>query len=200
MVLVEQSAVSVSVAAAYRHHVVGGNGRGPVRALERVPNHAAAHGLRSQAALESLDVRVGLTVQTLRAVLLTQAEEAAHLAFVVPQPAPADDGLSLAEYYSPQAVSGRILDFVRNASGGDPERLERLIEAVETAFAEVGAMLDGNVPEVSRQTMSTVREGLRAMLAEFRGESDPQSGAAAVELSAAAIELAAQGQETIVAA
>lgn len=196
MVLVEQSAVSVSVVAAYRRCTAGANGRGPVRALERVPDHAAAHGLRSSVALQGADVRVDLAVHSVRALLLTQAGETSHRAIMVPEPALASDGPGLPEYYSPEAVSGRILDFVRQASGGDARRLERLVEAVETAFAEVEAILGGNVPEACRRTMAMVREGLRTMLAEFRGESGVDPRVAELELSPESVELAAQVEAT----
>ncbi len=85
---------------------------------------------------------------------------------------------------TPDAVSRRVLDFIRALAGGDSERLEVMMEAAEQAFAEAEEMFGGTLPGISYETMDMIREGLKALLAEFRGE--PESGevpaAASLEL------------------
>ena len=83
---------------------------------------------------------------------------------------------------TPDAVSGRILDFIRALAGGDPDRLEVMMAAAEQALAEAEEIFGGTLPDLSYQTIERVREGLAAMLAEFRGEPEEQSPSAAATL------------------
>ncbi len=183
MVRVEQTNVSISVVAAYQRN--SPRGQGPANAMGRVSGHATAYGLRGG---QTLELRVQVTVQTVRALLLSQTgREPPDL---VEAPNPESGEPLLPDYLQPEAVTSRILDFVRSASGGDADRLERLMEAVETAFAEVETILGGEVPEVSLRTMEMVREGLRIMLEEFRAAQGGSPDGAVVELSTESKQLA----------
>jgi hypothetical protein len=92
---------------------------------------------------------------------------------------------------TPNAVAGRVLDFIRALAGGDPGRLEVMMEAAEQAFAEAEEIFGGTLPDVSLETMDMIRAGLTDMLAKFRGE--PQSEESPV---AASLELIYVEQQT----
>lgn len=86
---------------------------------------------------------------------------------------------------TPDAVSGRVLDFIRALAGGDPDRLQIMMDAAEQAFAEAEEIFGGTLPDFSYTTIDMIREGLAAMMAEFRGEAAEQqepSAAATLEL------------------
>lgn len=61
---------------------------------------------------------------------------------------------------SPEKVSERILDFVRGFVNGSAERAELLRGAVERGYEQAKEAWGGELPEVSEQTMTLVREGL----------------------------------------
>ncbi len=60
--------------------------------------------------------------------------------------------------WSAEAVSGRIIDFVSEISGGNPELKERLQEAVRQGFEEARQAFGGWLPEVSERTYDLVME------------------------------------------
>ena len=60
--------------------------------------------------------------------------------------------------WSAEAVSDRIVDFVANISGGDPEKSEMLREAVRQGFDEARQALGGWLPEVGERTYELVME------------------------------------------
>lgn len=69
------------------------------------------------------------------------------------QAAIADDG-----EWGPEAVAGRIIDFVAGISEGNPELKERLQEAVRQGFEEARQALGGWLPEVSERTFELVMD------------------------------------------
>ena len=83
---------------------------------------------------------------------------------------------------TPDAVTGRVLDFIRALAGGDSDRLEVMMEAAEQAFAEAEEIFGATLPDISYQTMDMIREGLQAMLAEIRGEPQSQESSPAASL------------------
>lgn len=86
---------------------------------------------------------------------------------------------------TPDVVSGRVLDFIRTLAGGDPDRLQIMMDAAEQAFAEAEEIFGGTLPDFSYTTIDMIREGLATMMAEFRGEAAEQqepSAAATLEL------------------
>lgn len=62
--------------------------------------------------------------------------------------------------WSPEAVSKRILDFVKAFDTGDSDRRQLLRDAVEQGYEEAGAAWGDELPEISAQTMKLVRDGL----------------------------------------
>lgn len=83
---------------------------------------------------------------------------------------------------TPDALAGRVLDFIRALAGGDPERLEVMMEAAEQAFAEAEEIFGGTLPDISYTTMELIRAGLADMLTEFRGEPQSEESPAAASL------------------
>ena len=61
-------------------------------------------------------------------------------------------------YFSIEETAGRILEFAVALSGGDPDRIDDLSDAVERAFAQVERMF-GEMPQISHDTLAAVREG-----------------------------------------
>ena len=158
--------------------------------------------IQASATFESLTVRIVQTdqnggisvVERVRRSMVLQAtvlldpaggQNAQSLA----QPAPFGGPAAAESLYpgldpsqTPDAVSGRILAFIRALAGGDPARLEIMMKAAEQAFAEAEEIFGGALPEASHTTMDMIRAGLKAMLAEFRGEPLPGEAPAAVSL------------------
>lgn len=60
--------------------------------------------------------------------------------------------------WSAEAVSDRIIDFVANISGGDPEKSTMLREAVRQGFDEARKAFGGWLPEVSERTYDLIME------------------------------------------
>jgi hypothetical protein len=60
--------------------------------------------------------------------------------------------------WSADAVADRIVGFVADISGGDPERSELLKEAVRQGFEEARQAFGGWLPEVSERTYDLVLE------------------------------------------
>ena len=61
---------------------------------------------------------------------------------------------------SPDAVSKRILDFVKGFANGTPERAQLLRDAVEQGFKDAEGAWGGKLPDISYKTMDLVRGGL----------------------------------------
>lgn len=60
--------------------------------------------------------------------------------------------------WSAEAVADRIIGFVAEVSGGDPQLKERLREAVQQGFDEARRALGGWLPEVSERTYELVMQ------------------------------------------
>ncbi len=60
--------------------------------------------------------------------------------------------------WSAEAVADRIVDFVGELSGGDPEKSEMFKEAVRQGFEEARQAFGGWLPEVSEKTYELVME------------------------------------------
>jgi len=65
----------------------------------------------------------------------------------------AEDG-----FWGVEQTAQRIFDFAYAISGGDPERIELLRGAVEQGFKNAERLWGGDLPEISRNTLSRVRE------------------------------------------
>jgi hypothetical protein len=73
--------------------------------------------------------------------------------------------------WSAEAVADRIIGFVAETSGGNPEQSEMLREAVRQGFEEARQAFGGWLPEVSERTYDLVME--RFDEAFKRAEADP---------------------------
>jgi len=65
-------------------------------------------------------------------------------------------------------TSERIVEFAKAISGGDPEKIPMLRDAIEKGFQEVKGML-GGLPEVSKETHRLVMERLDHWAQEMNG-------------------------------
>jgi len=61
--------------------------------------------------------------------------------------------------FSVDAVATRLLDFAVAISGGDPERISVLRNAVERGFAAAERQWGGTLPDISQQTREAVMNG-----------------------------------------
>jgi len=68
-------------------------------------------------------------------------------------------------------VSGRILDFAKSISGGIPEKINLLKEAVDKGFEEVKDIF-GELPEVSLRTYDMIMEGFDKWQSEESESAD----------------------------
>ncbi len=76
---------------------------------------------------------------------MTQEEAAASIS---------DDG-----EWGVEATANRILDFAVALSGGDPEKIDLLRDAVQKGFDAAGKIWGGDLPDISNQTLAKVMEG-----------------------------------------
>jgi hypothetical protein len=65
----------------------------------------------------------------------------------------AEDG-----FWGVEQTAQRIFDFAQSLAGGDPARAELLMGAVEQGFRNAERAWGGELPEISRNTLSRVRE------------------------------------------
>jgi translation initiation factor 1 (eIF-1/SUI1) len=57
------------------------------------------------------------------------------------------------------ATANRILDFAVALSGGDPEKIELLRNAVQKGFDAAGSVWGGDLPQISHDTLAKIMEG-----------------------------------------
>lgn len=73
--------------------------------------------------------------------------------------------------WSPDAVSGRILDMAKALSGGDASKLELLKDAVKKGFGEAEKQWGGKLPEITDRTYEKVMQGFDAWEKEAAGST-----------------------------
>jgi hypothetical protein len=76
---------------------------------------------------------------------------------------------------SPDAVAGRILDFVKGFYDGTPGRAQLLRDAVEKGFHEAEGEFGRKLPDVSYRTMDLVHRGLDELFGTPTGGTAPSS-------------------------
>jgi hypothetical protein len=145
----------------------------------RPPEHLRARGDGAPGfAVEAatLELRANLTIvqqlggagQTLSADEIRQRIEAhvkqvfekAGIEYEELTPEEAQKQVAEGGAWSPQAVSKRILDFVKAFDTGDQARRDLLRDAVEQGYGEAQEAWGGALPEVSGKTIDLVRKGL----------------------------------------
>ena len=94
----------------------------------------------------------------------------------------AEDG-----YWGVEQTSDRIVKFAVGLTGGDPDKLDSMIEAFEKGYAEAEKTWGGELPELSRRTREAVLEKFKKLKEGDEGET-----AAAAQQSQTLLESAAQ--------
>lgn len=62
-------------------------------------------------------------------------------------------------YWGVKQTSGRILDFAKALTGGDPEKIDKMKAAFEKGYKMAEKTWGGKLPEISRQTYDAVLKG-----------------------------------------
>jgi hypothetical protein len=79
--------------------------------------------------------------------------------------------------WSPEAVSKRILDFVKAFDTGDQARRDLLRDAVERGYEEAEAAWGSKLPDISKETMKLVRKGLDDLFSSAPATPSPPASA-----------------------
>jgi hypothetical protein len=76
--------------------------------------------------------------------------------------AQAQDAISENGYWGVEQTSARILEFAKTISGGDPSKIDTLVNAFKEGFEKAKEAFGGELPEISQQTYDKVMEGFEA--------------------------------------
>lgn len=68
-------------------------------------------------------------------------------------------------YWGVKQTSGRILDFAKALTGGDPDKVEDMRKAFEKGYKQAEKTWGGELPEISKQTYDAVMKGFDDMAA-----------------------------------
>lgn len=74
----------------------------------------------------------------------------------------AQEAISENGYWGVEQTATRILDFAKAISGGDPSKIDLLINAVKEGFEAAKEIFGGKLPEISQKTYDRVMEGFEA--------------------------------------
>lgn len=66
-------------------------------------------------------------------------------------------------YWGVKQTSGRILDFAKALTGGDPAKMEKMRSAFEKGYKQAEKTWGGELPEISKQTYDAVMKGFDDM-------------------------------------
>lgn len=69
-------------------------------------------------------------------------------------------------YWGVKQTSGRILDFAKALTGGDPDKVEDMRKAFEKGYKQAEKTWGGELPDISKQTYDAVMKGFDDMAAE----------------------------------
>lgn len=72
----------------------------------------------------------------------------------------AEDG-----YWGVKQTSGRILDFAKALTGGDPSKVDEMRKAFEKGYKQAEKTWGGKLPDISQQTYDAVMKGFDEMAA-----------------------------------
>ncbi len=73
-------------------------------------------------------------------------------------------------YWGIEATATRLADFAKTLSGGDPDKADALMEAVEKGFKAAEKVL-GGLPEISKKTLERTRE----LFEEWKNSKNPSA-------------------------
>ena len=95
----------------------------------------------------------------------------------------AEDG-----YWGVDQTSDRIVKFATALTGGDPDKLDSMIEAFEKGYAAAEKQWGGKLPELAQKTREAVLKKFQDLKDQYAGQSagGPVEQAAQVTLEAAA--------------
>lgn len=68
-------------------------------------------------------------------------------------------------YWGVKQTSGRILDFAKALTGGDPDKVEDMRKAFEKGYKQAEKTWGGELPDISKQTYDAVMKGFDDMAA-----------------------------------
>ena len=78
----------------------------------------------------------------------------------------AEDG-----YWGVEQTSDRIVKYATALTGGDPEKLDAMLEAFEQGYAEAEKQWGGTLPEISQRTRDAVRQKFQDLKDQYAQES-----------------------------
>ena len=79
----------------------------------------------------------------------------------------ADDG-----YWGVEQTSDRIVQYATALTGGDPDKLDSMIEAFEQGFAEAEKEWGGTLPDISQKTREAVHQKFQKLKEQYAA-NDP---------------------------
>lgn len=91
----------------------------------------------------------------------------------------AQEDISEDGYWGVKQTSERILDFAKAISGGDPDKAEKMREAIKKGYESAADLWGGELPEISQKTYDAVMKGID----EWK-EQDEAAAAAATNVLA----------------
>jgi len=81
--------------------------------------------------------------------------------------AQAKEDIAEGGYYSVEETSARILDFAKALTGGDPDKIDSMIDAFKKGYDEATKAWGKDLPEISSKTYDAVMKGFE----DWRNES-----------------------------
>ncbi len=78
----------------------------------------------------------------------------------------AEDG-----YWGVNQTSDRIVNFATALTGGDPDKLDSMIEAFKKGYAQAEKTWGGELPEISKKTYDAVLEKFEQLRQQYAGEN-----------------------------
>ena len=91
----------------------------------------------------------------------------------------AQEDISEDGYWGVKQTSERILDFAKAISGGDPDKAEKMREAIKEGYESAADLWGGELPEISQKTYDAVMKGIDEW--KKQDEATAASTATAVE-------------------
>ncbi len=85
----------------------------------------------------------------------------------------ADDG-----YWGVEQTSDRFVQYATALTGGDPDKLDSMIEAFEKGYAEAEKAWGGELPELSQRTREATLKKFQALKEQYANGSGPVAEAA----------------------
>jgi len=85
----------------------------------------------------------------------------------------AEDG-----YWGVEQTSDRIVKMATALTGGDPSKLDSMMQAFEKGFKEAEKLMGGSLPEISQKTRTAVLDKFQALKDQYSQAQNPTQSAA----------------------